>query len=234
MGSSRLPGKVMKTILGKPALTHLIERLRRVKRIDEIVVATTVNPADDVAEDLARSLGVRCFRGSEEDVLDRVARAAASVAADVIVEITGDCPLLAPEVIERALDIYLTSDYDVVCNTWKPSYPQGVDAQVFAYRLLEEVSKKALDAPYREHVSLYFYEHPQEYKIHVFAAPPEFRAPELRFQLDYPEDLEFITAIYEELYPRNPEFSLQEIFDLLRRRPELRQINAHCVEKPLR
>jgi spore coat polysaccharide biosynthesis protein SpsF len=234
MGSSRLPGKVLLPILGKPALAHLLERLGRARRVDRIVVATTTNPADDAIDALARSVGAGSYRGSEDDVLDRVRRAAATVDADTIVEVTGDCPLLCPEVIDRAVEIYRTNTFDVVTNTWRLSYPQGVDAQVFARALLEEAAGETRDPAHREHVSLYFYENPDRYSIHVFEAPPEVRAPELRFQLDYPEDLAFIRAVYGELYPANPAFGLSDIFALLARRPELRRINAHVREKPVR
>ena len=233
MGSSRLPGKVLMPILGKPALAHLIERLQRARRIDQIVLATTVNSADDALEELSRSMGVGVYRGSEDDVLDRVMRAAGSVQADDIVEITGDCTLLCPQVIDHAIEIYLREDVDIVSNTWKPSYPQGIDVQVYSFRLLADVAQRVSDPVYREHVSLYFYEHPELYCIHLFEAPSEFRAPDWRFQLDYPEDLEFIRSVYGELYPENPEFSLHDIFALLARKPELKDINAQCKEKPL-
>jgi len=234
VSSSRLPGKVLMPLAGKPALAHLIERLLQARTVDEVVLATTVNPADNALEDLARRLGVGLYRGSEEDVLDRVLQAAGSVRADTIVEVTGDCPLLCPEVIDQAVNLYKSGAGDVVSNTWRPSYPQGVDAQVFSRRLLEEASRMTRDVAHREHVSLYFYENPDRYRIHVFEAPPEFRAPDLRFQLDYAEDLQFIRAVYAELYPSNPRFGLRDILDVLGRRPELKLINAHCVEKPLR
>jgi spore coat polysaccharide biosynthesis protein SpsF len=234
MSSRRLPGKVLLPIEGKPALAQLLERLRQARKIDDVVLATTVNPADAALVDLARGLGVRSYRGSEGDVLDRVLQAAESVHADTIVEVTGDCPLLCPEVIDRAVEIYESGAGDVVSNTWKPSYPQGVDAQVFSRRLLKEASGLTRDPAHREHVSLFFYEHPDRYRIHLFEAPPDFRAPELRFQMDYAEDLEFVRAVYAELYPKNPRFGLREILDLLRRKPELKRINDHCVEKPVR
>lgn len=234
MTSSRLPGKVLAPIAGKPALVHLVDRLRRVSALDDIVIATTVNADDDAIAEAMRRIGVRCHRGSEEDVMGRVVDTAASAGADVIVEVTGDCALIAPEVIDRAIALYQTGHYDVVTNTWKLSYPQGADAQVFAFGLLADAAARTTDPAHREHVSLYFYEHPEKYRIHNFEAPPEFTAPHLRFQLDYPEDLQFITAVYAELYPRNPAFSLSDVFDLLKRKPHLGQLNAGVTEKPVR
>ncbi len=234
MTSSRLPGKALAPILGRPALAHLLRRLQRAGGVDDIVVATTVHPVDEAIETLARHCGVRCYRGSEDDVMGRVVEAGASADADVLVEITGDCILLAPEVIDEALGIYRRSGYDVVSNTWKLTYPQGVDVQVFAWSLLAEAAGQTTDSDHREHVSLYFYEHPERYRIYHLEAPSAFRAPEWRFQLDYPEDLQFITAVYEALYPTNPDFTLQDIFTLLRQRPELRRLNAQMKEKPIR
>ena len=233
-GSTRLPGKVLMPILGEPALARLVERLKRSRRVDAIVLATTSNPADDAVENLGRLLGVGVYRGSEDDVLNRVLHAAASVGADDIVEITGDCTLLCPEVVDRAVEIYSLGNYDVVSNTWETSYPQGIDAQVFRYDKLADAAQRSFEPAHREHVSLYFYEHPELYSIYRFQAPPEFRAPELRFQLDYPEDLAFIRSVYGELYPVNPKFSLGDIFELLSRKPELKDINAGCKEKAVR
>jgi spore coat polysaccharide biosynthesis protein SpsF len=234
MTSSRLPGKVLMPIVRKPALVHLVERLRRVAALDDIVVATTVNGEDDPIVDAMAAIDVPTYRGSEDDVMGRVADAGAMVGADVIVEVTGDCTLLAPEVISRAIALYRAGDCDVVSNTWKLSYPQGADAQVFAHRLLVEAAAATTDPAHREHVSLYFYEHPELYRIRHFEAPSEFHAPHLRFQLDYLEDLQFIQAVYEELYATTPAFSLPEIFDLLRRKPHLAALNSSVTEKPLR
>jgi spore coat polysaccharide biosynthesis protein SpsF len=234
MTSSRLPGKVLMPIAGKPALVHLVERLRRVRALDDIVVATTINATDDAIAEAMAGIGARCYRGSEDDVMGRVVEAAASAQADVIVEVTGDCILLAPEVIARAIEAYHGGGYDVVSNTWRLTYPQGADAQVFSWRSLADAAATTDDRAHREHVSLYFYEHPERYRILHLEAPAEFRAPHLRFQLDYPEDFEFIRAVYDELYAENPAFSLAEIFGLLARKPHLTRLNAHVTEKPVR
>jgi spore coat polysaccharide biosynthesis protein SpsF len=234
MRSSRLPGKVLRPIVGKPMLELLIERLRRARRINQIVVATTDNPADDAIEQLARRLDIVCFRGSEEDVLDRVLRAAQSVAADVIVEITGDCPLVDPEVVDWLVTVYLANDYDYVANVLKRTYPDGLDAQVFATSVLAEVARLTQDPADREHVSLYIYERPEHYKLYNVESglPEQYR--DVRLTLDTPEDLELIAAIYSELYPKNPAFTLNDVLRLLDRRPELRAVNAKVHDKPVR
>ena len=234
MSSERLPGKVLLDIAGKPSLQHLIERLQKAKKLSEIVIATTINKKDDSIVKFAEDFGIRFYRGSEEDVLERVVKAAESVRADIIVEVTGDCPLLCPEVIEQALGIYLSGDYDVVANVRELSYPQGVDVQVFSYEKLKDISEKTNDPAHREHVSLYFYEKPEKYRICHLEAPAEFHAPHLRFQLDYEEDLRFIREIYEALYKEKADFNLKDIFELLKKRPELEHINSHMREKSVR
>jgi spore coat polysaccharide biosynthesis protein SpsF len=234
MRSSRLPGKVLRRVLGKPMLELLIERLRRARRIDQIVVATTDNPADDLIEELARRLDVGCFRGSEEDVLDRVLRAARSVAAEVIVEITGDCPLIDPEVVDRLVEVYLTHNYDYVANVLRRTYPDGLDTQVFATAVLAEVASRTQDPADREHVSLHIYEHPERYKLHNVESNLPEKYWHLRLTLDTPQDFELIAAIYNELYPRNPAFTLDDVLRLLDRRPELLALNAEIRDKPVR
>jgi spore coat polysaccharide biosynthesis protein SpsF len=234
MRSSRLPGKVLHPAAGKPMLALLIERLRRARRVDDIVVATTDNPMDDVLEELARRLGVGWFRGSEEDVLDRVLKAAQSAAADVIVEVTGDCPLADPSVVDRLVSVYLENKYDYVANVLKRTYPDGLDVQVFATALLAEVASLTQDPADREHVSLYIYEHPARYKLHNVESNLPEKYWHLRLTLDTQEDYELIAAIFNELYPTNPAFTLDDVLHLLDRRPQLRALNAEILDKPVR
>jgi spore coat polysaccharide biosynthesis protein SpsF len=234
MRSSRLPGKVLRPVLGRPMLELLIERLRRARRVDEIVVATTESPADNAIEELTRRLGVGCFRGSEEDVLDRVLRTAQSVKADVIVEITGDCPLIDPGVVDRLVEVYLANQYDYVANVLKRTYPIGLDTQVFATAVLAEVASLTQDPADREHVSLYIYEHPQRYKLHNVESSLPKKYWDLRLTLDTPQDFELIAAIYHELYPKNPAFTLDDVLRLLDRRPDLLALNAEIQDKPVR
>jgi spore coat polysaccharide biosynthesis protein SpsF len=235
MGSSRLPGKSLVDIHGKPALSRLLARLRQCEKLDGIILATTVSPEDDVLEQWARSEGVACFRGSEEDVLQRVVDAQRSQQSDIIVEVTGDCTLLDPSVIDLGVETFFGNECDVVTNARQPSFPLGADVQVYRFSDLEHVSKTIFDPAVREHVSLYFYEHPEKYRIVHLFAHRRWRGPELRLQLDYPEDLAFTREVYGRLLPIYGErFGLDEIMALLREHPELRAINAHCIEKPTR
>lgn len=233
--ASRLPGKVLLDIAGAPALTRLLRRLRRARSLDDIVLATTTAPTDDALVEWARSEGVPFHRGSEVDVLARVVGAHRALGSDLIVEICGDCPLIDPEVIDMAVATFKLNDADVVSNTSRLGFPQGADAQVFRLAALEEVACTVRDPAVREHVSLYFYEHPERYRIIHLAPPPRWHRPEQRLQLDYPEDLAFVRAVYERLQPEHGDaFGLDEILALLAREPRLAAINAHCREKPVR
>ena len=233
MGSSRLPGKVLMDLAGKTTLTRILERLRRCKRLDEIVLATTTAEGDDVLATWADENGVPCYRGSEEDVLNRVVNAHRMMGSDIVVEITGDCPLLDAEIIDMGVGTYFANRCDVVNTVAESSYPQGLELQVFPLSLLEDVERRIDDSAVREHVSLHFYENPDKYRLLTLVAPARWHGPELRFQLDYPEDLGFIRTVYERLEPRfgGAGFGVGEIMDLLEREPSLKDINAHCVEK---
>lgn len=235
MASSRLPGKMAADIGGKPVLRRLIDRLKRASTLDAIVVATTTDPSDDILAEIAKSAGVACFRGSENDVLRRVVEAQRSQKSDVVVEICGDCPMLDFRTVEAAISAYKAGLGDVVTTTVTPSWPQGNDVQVFAFRALEWVSAEIQDPAVREHVSLYFYENPGKYRIHSLIAPPTARRPDIRCQLDYAEDLDFIRSIWDQLVPDiGTDFRIDDVCALVDRRPELLLTNMHCVEKSAR
>lgn len=234
MTSSRLPGKILLPVEGKPLLELLIERLRRAELLDNIVIATTDNPSDDVVEQLARRLGVGFFRGSEEDVLDRVLHAAHEHAADVIVEVTGDCPLMDPTIIDRILRTYREKKVDYVSNILKRTYPRGMDLQVFSTNVLEKVSRLTQDPVDHEHVSLYIYEHPEIFSLFNVESDLPEKFWDVRLTVDTREDFELIKAIFESLYPSKPTFTLEDIVDLLEKRPDLLDINRNIHQKKVR
>lgn len=235
MASSRFPGKMLVDIHGQPALTRLVNRLKRCRMLDGIILATSTSPTDDALEAWARAYGIACHRGSEGDVLQRVVEAHKKMQTEIVVEITGDCILLDPELIDMGIETFLENDCDVVANVRKLSYPMGMDVQVFRLEGLVEVEQTVTDPAVREHVSLYFYEHPERYRIFNFFAPARWHGPEYRFQLDYPEDRRFITEIYRRLEPDyGDNFGIEEIMTLLRQEPHLVEINRHCVEKAAR
>lgn len=234
MNSSRLPGKVMLPILGKPALQLLVERLQRAKNLDGIVIATTTHPADAVIARLAAKLGVGCYRGSENDVLERVLLAARSAQADVIVEITGDCPVLDPEMVDAVVESHRTGKYDYVSNVIGRPLPLGLSVQVFAASVLAGVSQLTQDPADREHVSLYIYEHPERYKLHTVVMEEAEQHSDIRVTLDTADDFAVIEAVYEALYTEKPAFNFHDIIALSERRPELFQLNQHIVQKRAR
>jgi spore coat polysaccharide biosynthesis protein SpsF len=221
MSSTRLPGKVLRPILGRPMLELLLERLRRAKSVTDVVIATTTNLADDAIAALARRLQVRVFRGSEDDVLDRVLRTARSAQADVIVEITGDCPLVDPEVVDRLATFYLANNYDYVSNCLRKTFPDGFDTQVFSAALLDKVAGLTRNARDREHVSVYIYEHPEMFSLHnVESGLPPYCA-DMWLSVDTAVDFEVVSTIFEALYPQNPAFSVADVVHFLERRPDL-------------
>lgn len=236
MGSSRLPGKVLKEICGKPALQRLVDRLRDCRSLDEVVVATSTNASDDPLSAWCASYGVSCYRGSEDDVLDRVVGAHRAAGTDIVVEITGDCPLTDPAVVDLGVETFLAHDVDVVTNcgtvlTW----PMGQYVQVFPLALLADVNERERDPAVHEHVSLFFYEHPERYRTINLIAPRGWQAPEWRLQLDYPADLAFQTEVHQRLEPlHGPLFGMEALVPLLRSEPSLVAINIDCEEKSAR
>lgn len=235
MGSSRLPGKVLEDVGGVTALDRLVARLRSCTRLDDIVLATSTAAQDDVLETWGRGAGLAVHRGSEDDVLQRVVDAQRAMKSDIVVEVTGDCPLLDPGVIDLGVETFFANACDVVTNARVPSWPQGADVQVFRTDALAHVAATIDDPAVREHVSLYFYENPDLYRVIHLLAPPAWQAPDLRLQLDYPEDLAFIRTVYAKLEPTlGGTFGVGPILDLIRREPAVGRINAHCEEKPVR
>ena len=234
MTSTRLPGKVLRPILGKPMLELLVERIRRARRVDGIVIATTTNSTDEPIEQLARRLEIGCFRGSEDDVLERVLRAAHQVQADVIVEITGDCPLIDPDIIDELVAVFQGRRFDYVSNNRQRTYPLGLDTQVFSTRVLEEVARLTRDPVDHEHVSLYIYKHPERFSLHNVpgALPEKYR--DIRLTVDTAEDFALISQIYETLYPANPAFTLGDVLALFDRSPELTEVNRGIQQKRVR
>ncbi|MDH3975347.1 MAG: glycosyltransferase family protein [Deltaproteobacteria bacterium] len=225
MTSSRLPGKVLKEACGKPMLELLVERLRRVKAIEEIILATTTNSTDDPIVSLAKRMGVNYFRGSEHDVLKRVLCAAKSFDGEILVEVTGDCPLLDPEVISQGIALYLHNDCDYVSNLDPVSFPVGIDTQVFSVDLLA-LADKETDVPAdREHVSWFIRRQPQRFRKLHLPAPQELHWPELGLTLDEERDYKLITNIFEHFYLEFKDFSTYDILRYLRANPALLEMN---------
>ena len=194
MGASRLPGKVLMQLAGRPALSRMLERVRKARSLDGIVIATTHNPADDAIARWAEGEGVAIYRGSEQDVLDRVLRAQDEMGAEVVVELCGDCPLIDPAVIDAAVARYARGDCDIVTTTAPQSYPEGIDVEVFALAALRDVAARCDDPAVREHVSLDFYRN-KRWRLVSLQAPPALHRPEMRLLLDWPQDRDFLSAL---------------------------------------
>lgn len=233
MTSTRLPGKVLLEVEGKPLLTYLVERLRRANTINEICIATTVNETDDVLAEFCQEQGIRCYRGSEHDVLSRYYHAAVEAKADVVVRITSDCPLIDPAVVDKAVKYYLDNGgmYDYVSNSLERTYPRGMDTEVFSFRALEEAYNHADKAYEREHVTPYLYQNPERFRLSNVAYG-EYQA-KYRWTVDTPEDFELVKLILESLYVTNPTFTLEDTLQLLHRHPHWSEINATIEQKKL-
>jgi len=231
MASSRLPGKVILPLSGKPALEILVERIRRSRYIDDIVVATTVNEMDDPIIELCKNIKCKYFRGSENDVLKRVLEAARLVGTDIVVEITGDCPLIDHRHIDRVIELFYSGSYDYASNAIERSFPVGFDVEVFPLKVLEKVDKITNDPIDRVHVSYYIYSHPEEFRLVNWKAEGDMFWPELGITLDEKEDYELINRICEELLPKDGDFSAEKIITLLKNKPELVEINKKVRRK---
>jgi len=231
MTSSRLPGKVLMEVAGKPMLEHLVDRLKTVPSLNGIVFATTTNLSDDKLEEVAKKAGINCYRGSENDVMARVIQAAESVGADIVVEITGDCPLIDPQIVEQTIQMYKFNRADYVSNAHIRSYPDGMDVQVFALELLKRSAAMTDDVIDHEHVTLHLRNHPELFSQVHLIAPPEIHWPELGLTLDEPKDFDLIKKIIEYFGPVNSLFSCLDIVRLLRQMPAWVAINQTVIRK---
>lgn len=222
--SSRLPAKVLRPILGRPMLSRQLERLRRCRRIGKLLVATSDDSSDQPIADLCAAESVACFRGSLDDVLDRYYQAAKPFLPTHVVRLTGDCPLADPELIDKVIEFCLQGGYDFVSNAIEPTFPDGLDAAMFRFQLLEQAWQEAQLPSEREHLTLFMRHHPERYKIGSYKGSPD--RSHMRWTVDEPADFAFVSAIYERLYPGKPDFGSQDIYRLLDAEPELLRLNG--------
>ena len=230
MTSTRLPGKVLLPLAGEPMLTRLIERLRRVRRPDGIVVATTTNATDDPIAALCTQLGVHCHRGSEHDVLSRYADAARLHGADVVVRITSDCPLIDPALIDQTIAAYDEGGSDYVSNMLPPTWPYGMAVEVFSAAALAQAHAEATQAAEREHVTPFLYWHPERYRLRNVASPVDLSHH--RWTVDTPEDYALVSRLFDHLMPIRPNFTQADVLALLEQHPDWIAINQHIQQKP--
>lgn len=230
MGSTRLPGKVLKDLAGETVLARVVNRTQRAKLLHDVVVATTDKPADDrIVQECAR-LEIACFCGDEADVLDRYYRAAQRFAADVIVRITSDCPLIDPEITDKTIAAFLESRPDYASNTLVRTYPRGLDTEVISFGALGRAWREARKPHEREHVTPYIYQHPAEFKLLSVTEDADYSGH--RWTVDAPEDLEFVRAICAR-FKDYPSFLWRDVLDLLDREPEVMELNRSVPQKRL-
>jgi len=215
MGSRRLPGKALILIQGRTVLEHVIERVRRIKRIDAMVIATSVKKENDAIERKAKAIGVPCYRGSEEDVLDRFVRTAQVYNADHIVRITADCVLLDPQVVDEIIELHLREGYDYTSNILKRTYPRGIVAEVFTQETLHKIATCAVNTYHREHVTTYLRDHPEEFRVGNLEAPSGHFNSEWRWVLDTKDDLNFVKEVYSLLGTKGKIFGCEPIVHLM-------------------
>lgn len=229
MGSTRLPGKVLKDLCGEPMLSHIIRRVKQAPGIGKILIATSVSTEDAAIEVFANSVGIPCFRGSEGDVLDRFFCAAKAFGAgedDAIMRLTADNPLVDPAVLGELLAYFEASPYSYAAAS---GYPLGLGAEVFNFRALEEASRLAQKPYEREHVTPYMYRDPD--KVGRLISP--VNRSQYRFTVDTPEDFAFAETVYRALYHGKHNFYLEDILTFLAKNPEVGEINQNVRQKRL-
>jgi spore coat polysaccharide biosynthesis protein SpsF len=232
MSSTRLPGKVLLPLLGKPLLTRMMERVINTKYNPMVVIATTIEQEDDIIEKLCIENNWQVFRGDKEDLLDRHYEAAKKYNADIILKIPSDCPLIDPAIIDRVLEFFLVNkeNYDYVSNLHPASYPDGNDVEVMTMKALTEAWRNASKKMEREHTTPYFWENPEKFRIGNVLWEKELDySMSHRWTIDYPKDYNFIKEIFESLYPSNQLFRLEDILNLLEQKPELNKINSELT-----
>lgn len=240
MSSTRLPGKVLLPIeildskqgQAKASLELMCERVARSRYVQEIIVATTTKPADDAICELCERIGVSFFRGSEENVLERVLGAVTAAKADLICKLTGDCPLIDPLVMDRTIISHLSGDYDYTSTClWSRTFPIGIEVEVLWRKILEKTAKLTNDPIDQVHVTYFIYKNPQLFRLNAVSALVSEFAPDLRITMDTQEDYEVIKTVYKKLYARNPAFTTKNIIDLMREDVSIGMLNKEIRQK---
>jgi len=225
MSSSRLPGKVLEPVLGVPMIMRQIERVLKSNQIDQLVVATSMDVSDVPLSELLEKDSISVFRGELDNVLQRFIGAADLIGDNVIVRLTGDCPLVDSQVLDLVISEHLKFKAEYTSNTLKPTYPDGLDVEVFNVDLLHRIADSDPTKKEIEHVTYGMYS--REGFCIKHSVENEMDLSDLRWTVDIPEDLEFVRQVYSELYELNPNFITQDILQLLKTRPELSRTNLN-------
>ena len=225
-GSSRLPSKVLTKIENEPMIWHVINRAKKIKSVQQITLITTRNKNDKILLKIAKDNGIIGFSGDAHDVLNRHYQCALRYDADPIIRITSDCPLIDPNVVEEILQFYLTHDYDYVSNTIIPTYPDGLDTEIFSFTALKRCVMNAKWNSEREHVTPYMKNNPEKFKIFNYENKKDLSR--FRWTVDEKRDLQFVRAIYSKMKPKTI-FSMQEILKIISKNPNLLKINNDII-----
>lgn len=230
MGSSRLPGKILMPLAGKPVLQRVVERVRASQAFDEVVVATSDRAIDDIVAQSAPSFGATLVRGDEADVLSRFGAAAQATRADAIMRITADCPLIDPDVLAQMVAQFRAGDADLVSNCLRRTYPRGLDAELFSRAALDLMLAEAKSVPHREHVTMFLYDHADRFRIESVEQAEDLSA--YRLTLDTQEDFDLLSRIFGAV-GQPDDIRLADVVGLMRAHPEWSLINAHVEQKKI-
>lgn len=225
MNSSRLPGKILKKINNKPAIEILINRLSKTPSLDNIYIATTINKTDDQLIKYLENKKIEYFRGSEDNVLERVVKTAQKFKVKNIVSITGDCPLIDPNLVEQCIQVYKTHSVDIVGNALLRSFPDGMDTQIFSTKILKDSFERSFHKKHFEHTTLYIRNNPKRYSSINIHAPYNYFWPNLGLTLDEQDDLKLIRLIYSRLVKINKNFTCLDIIEYLKKNKSLLNVN---------
>lgn len=228
MSSTRLPGKVLKAICGKPMILHQIDRLKTCNKIDHVVVLTSSDASDDALYEICKKNEIECFRGSLNNVLERFKFASDKYDANCIVRLTADCPLMDWDVVDDVVSNHLLGDFDYTSNTIKPTYPDGLDVEVFSRNCLVKMYGLANKPEEKEHVTLYCYTHEKDFRLHNVINKQGDKS-NFRWTVDTNEDFEFVTKIYDSLYPKNKLFNSKDIYKFIEDNSEILELNNNII-----
>jgi spore coat polysaccharide biosynthesis protein SpsF len=239
MTSTRLPGKVLMNIEGKPMLWHVIERIKHSKKTNDIILTIPNTKENDILEKFAKENKIKYFRGSEQDVLSRYYETAKKFKCDVVVRITSDCPLIDPKIIDLVIEKHLNSGADFTTNflegekgiTIKRSFPRGLEVEVFNFLTLKEAHQQAKKQYQREHIDPYIFEHPKNFHLASIKNMPDLSY--MRWTVDEQKDLDFVREVYKKLYAKKKMFYIEDVVKLLKKYPELMEINKDVKQKAI-
>lgn len=225
--STRLKNKVLADVDGKPLIERIVSRVKQVEMIDRVVIATTTSTSDDYLVEWCQNKGIDCFRGSESNVLERYYECAKLYNANVVVRITADDPFKDPVIINHAINLLIENNYDYVSNTIKPTFPEGIDVEVYRFKSLEAAFKNATLGSEKEHVTPYIWKNNNKFSLFNFVYKEDLS--DLRWTIDYIEDLEFARAVYRKMRNKKEHFLMEDILCLLGEHPELSNIQKSIV-----